>query len=157
MNGYRKERSFKMTLRGSPEQVFPLLCPTREYDWIETWKCEMIYSDSGFAEPGCIFKTSFPTDGPEDTWVVSRYEAPVLIEFVRVNPLRVIRYTIKLRRADNAATEADWAQVITGIGEAGNQFVRDMDDEGFNTRMAMVEKMLEHYLMTGAMLKISNH
>ena len=44
-----------MTLSGSPEQVFPLLCPTREYDWIETWQCELIYSDSGFAEPGCIF------------------------------------------------------------------------------------------------------
>jgi len=145
-----------MALRGSPEQLFPLLCPTREYDWIETWQCEMVYSDSGFAELGCIFKTSFPTDGPEDTWVVSRYEKPVLIEFVRVNPLRVICYTITLRRADNGGTEADWVQVITGIGEAGNQFVRDMDDEGFNTRMAMVEKMLEHYLMTGAMLRIGN-
>jgi hypothetical protein len=154
MTGYRKKRSFKMTLYGSPEQVFPLLCPTREYDWIETWQCELIYSDSGFAEPGCIFTTSFPADGPKDTWVVSRYEKPVLIEFVRVNPLRVICYTITLSRAENGATEADWAQVITGIREEGQQFVRDLDDEGFTIRMVMVEKMLEHYLVTGAMLKM---
>jgi hypothetical protein len=80
----------------------------------------------------------------------------MLIEFVRVNPLRVMRYTITLRRADNGGTEADWAQVITGIREEGNQFVRDLDDEGFHARMAMVAKMLEHYLMTGAMLKVSS-
>jgi hypothetical protein len=155
MTGYRKTRSFKMTLSGSPEQVFPLLCPIREYDWIETWQCELIYSDSGFAEPGCIFTTSFPTDGPEDTWVVSRYEKPVVIEFVRVNPLRVIRYTITLSRSENGRTEADWAQVITGIREEGKQFVRDLDDEGFHAHMAMVEKMLEYYLMTGTMLTTS--
>jgi hypothetical protein len=153
MNGCRRKRSFKMTLSASPEQVFPLLCPTREYDWIESWQCEMIYSDSGFAELGCIFKTSFAADGPEDTWVVSRHEEPVLIEFVRVNPLRVIRYTITLSRAGNGGTEAEWAQVITGIGEEGRQFVRGLEDEGFSARMAMVEKMLEHYLMTGAMLR----
>ena len=156
MTGYRRQRSFKMTLAAAPEQVFPLLCPTREYDWIETWQCELIYSDSGFAEPGCIFKTSFSADGPEDTWVVSRYEKPVLIEFVRVNPLRVIRYTIALTRAENGGIEADWAQVITGIGEGGQQFVRDLDDEDFHARMAMVEKMLDHYLKTGAMLRISS-
>jgi hypothetical protein len=155
MTGYQIKRSFKMTSRASPEQVFPLLCPIREYDWIESWQCEMIYSDSGFAEPGCIFKTSFSADGPEDTWVVSRYEKPVVIEFVRVNPLRVIRYTITLSRAENGGTEADWAQVITGIGEEGKQFVRNLDDEGFHAHMAMVEKMLDHYLMTGAMLRTS--
>jgi len=156
MTGYRRERRFKMTLAAAPEQVFPLLCPTREYDWIETWRCEMIYSDSGLAEPGCIFTTSFSADGPEDTWVVSRYEKPVVIEFVRVNPLRVIRYTITLRRADNGATEADWAQVITGIREEGQQFVRDLDDEGFHAHMAMVEKMLDHYLTTGERLRRSS-
>jgi len=156
MTGYRRQRRFKMTLAAAPEQVFPLLCPTREYDWIETWRCEMIYSDSGFAEPGCIFTTSFSTDGPEDTWVVSRYEKPVVIEFVRVNLLRVIRYTITLSRADNGATEADWAQVITGIREEGQQFVRDLDDEGFHAHMAMVEKMLDHYLTTGERLRISS-
>jgi hypothetical protein len=79
----------------------------------------------------------------------------VVIEFVRVNPLRVIRYTITLSRTMNGGTQADWAQVITGIGEEGKQFVRNLDDEGFHAHMARVEKMLEHYLMTGAMLTTS--
>src|SRR5512137_994788 len=108
MNGARITRSFKMLVAAAPSRVFPLLCPTREYDWIDTWKCRMVYSESGHAEPDCIFKTDFPTDGPEDTWVVSRYEPPLLIEFVRVNTLRAIRYTISLRETAGGQTEAVW-------------------------------------------------
>jgi hypothetical protein len=27
-----------------PADVFPLLCPVREYEWIEPWSCDMIFS-----------------------------------------------------------------------------------------------------------------
>ncbi len=39
MNGARTIKSFKMQLTAAPDKVFPLLCPTREYDWIDSWKC----------------------------------------------------------------------------------------------------------------------
>jgi len=155
MNGARTIRSFKMQLAAAPDKVFPLLCPTREYDWIESWKCRMIYSDSGYAEPDCIFKTDFPADGPEDTWVVSRYEPPRLIEFVRVNPLRAMRYTISLHATAGGKTEADWRQIITGLNAEGCSLVQGLDEAAFRKRMAEVEKMLNHYLETGQMLKLS--
>jgi hypothetical protein len=141
-----------MKLTAAPERVFPLLCPTREYDWIDTWKCRMIYSDSGYAEQDCIFKTNFPADGPEDTWVVSRYETPLLIEFVRVNPLRAIRYTITLHETAAGETEAEWRQVVTGLNAEGNAFVQRLEEAAFIKRMGEVEKMLNHYLKTGQML-----
>ncbi len=153
MNRARLTRSFKMHLASAPEAVFPLLCPTREYDWIDTWKCRMVYSASGHAELDCIFNTDFPSDGPEDTWVVSRYEPSLLVEFVRVNPLRAIRYTICLREIAAGETEADWRQVVTGLNEAGDAFVRGLDEAGFSRRMAELEKMLNHYLATGRMLR----
>ncbi len=152
MNGARLTRSFTMHLASAPEEVFPLLCPTREYDWIETWKCRMVYSASGYAELDCIFKTDFPSDGPEDTWVVSRYEPPLLVEFVRVNPLRAIRYTICLRETAAGETEADWRQVITGLNEEGDGFVRSLDAAAFSRRMEGLEKLLNHYLANGRML-----
>jgi len=140
-----------MHLTAAPARVFPLLCPTREYDWIDTWKCRMVYSQSGHAELDCIFKTDFPADGPEDTWVVSRYEPPLLIEFVRVNSLRAIRYTISLRETAAAATEADWHQVVTGLSDEGNAVVRGLDETAFIQRMEALEKLLNHYLATGQM------
>jgi hypothetical protein len=143
-----------MRLAAAPAKTFPLLCPTCEYDWIDTWNCRMVYSESGHAEPDCIFKTDFPADGPEDTWVVSRYEPPLLIEFVRVNPLRAIRYAISLRETAAGETEADWRQVITGLNEEGNSLVQGLDEAAFRKRMGELEKMLNHYLGTGRRLRL---
>ena len=153
MNALRRTRSATMRLRAAPEAVFPLLCPMREYDWIDGWRCTMVCSVSGRAELDCVFRTAFAADGPEDTWVVSRYEPPQRIEFVRVNPLRAMRYAIALRPLGPGETEAVWSQVVTGLGDEGEQFVRSLDDAAFAARMAVLERMLDHYLETGAMLK----
>ena len=59
MTGNRIDRQFQTRLTAPPERVFPLLCPIKEYDWIPQWRCEMIYSKSGVAELGCVFKTDF--------------------------------------------------------------------------------------------------
>lgn len=151
MNGHRRQRRTVMQLNADPESVFPLLCPVRETEWIDTWKCEMVYTDSGQAEADCVFKTAFPADGPEDVWVVSRYEPPRVIEFIRTNPLRVMRYTISLERAA-PGTRAVWTQLITGLSPEGDRWVAALDDAAFARRMGDLERMLNHYLATGRML-----
>ena len=110
-----------MNLDAGADDIFPLLCPVREYDWIQPWQCEMVYTDSGRAELDCVFKTNFPDDGPEDTWVVSRYEPPKHIEFVRINPIRSIRYSIDVIQQDDGSAQAIWKQVITGLNSEGDQ------------------------------------
>jgi len=156
MNHKRTIKKHTILLEGNPEIVFPLLCPVREYDWIEPWKCDMIYSDSGFAEQDCIFQTDFPQDGPKDTWVLCRYEEPKLVEFVRVNGIRAIRYTITLRQIGNGKTESEWQQVITGLNDEGDKSVSSFSDEEFKQRVQMLQQMLNHYLTTGQMLKFSD-
>jgi hypothetical protein len=116
----------------------------------------MIYSDSGFAEQDCIFQTDFPHDGPKDTWVLCRYEKPTLLEFVRVNEIRAIRYTISLRQTGEGKTESEWQQVITGLNEEGDRLVEGLSDEEFKHRMQMLQQMLNHYFSTGQMLKLSD-
>jgi hypothetical protein len=144
---------YRMRLGGSPAAIFPLLCPVRESEWIESWRCRMVYSDSGHAEQDCVFQTEFPQDGPRDTWVVSRYEPPSLIEFVRVNGRRAIRYTITLRSAASGTTEAEWRQVITGLDADGDAFVGGLSEDDFQRRMGALERMLNHFLATGQMLR----
>lgn len=53
----RASRNLVMHASVRPEKVLPLLCPIREYEWIEIWECEMIHSNSGYAELDCVFKT----------------------------------------------------------------------------------------------------
>ena len=154
MRRNRRVRSYTMNINGTSDQVFPLLCPVREFDWIQPWQCEMVYTDSGIAELDCVFKTSFPDDGPEDTWVVSRYEPPKCIEFVRINALRSIRYCIELVQQENGNTLAEWKQIITGLNSDGDNFVGGLRDEAYHGKMRALQNMINYYLETGNMLKV---
>ncbi len=141
-----------MTLPAPPERVFPLLGPVREYEWIPTWSCELVFSRSGIAELDCVFRTRFPADGPEDTWVVSRYQPPRSIEFVRVNAWRSMRYAIGLEDGRDGTTRATWTQILTVLHPDGNRLVDEQTDEAFAARMVALEKLLNHYLTTGTRL-----
>lgn len=80
--GNRVSHTYTMTVDAEGTAVFPLLCPVREYDWIDVWSCDVIYSESGIAELGCVFLTDLPGRGTE-TWVVTRFEPESVIEFCR--------------------------------------------------------------------------
>lgn len=139
-------------LNFTPENVFPLLCPTREYDWIETWQCELIWSESGFAELDCIFNTHFPGDEKE-TWVVDRFEPNELIEFIRTTESLVMRHSIRLSNNGNGSTTLFWQQIITALNENGNKYVENCPNEEFGQKVKALENMLGHFLETGEMLK----
>ena len=69
-----------------PDRVFPLLCPVREAEWVPGWKHQMIYSESGVAEDGCVFMTPNES-GPETVWQVTCYDpSNFRIAFAWVRP-----------------------------------------------------------------------
>jgi len=145
--------SAQQQLNFTPEKIFPQLCPTQEYNWIEFWKCELIYSESGFAELDCIFATHFPDDEKE-IWVVDRYEPNELIEFVRTTESRTIRHSIRLSNNNDGSTTLFWLQIITALNENGNKYVENCSNEEFRQQVKALEKMLDHFLETGEMMKI---
>ncbi len=140
-------------VRAEPEAIFPLLCPVREFDWIPVWDCEIVYTESGVAEEGCVFQTD-AGDGGTDTWVISRYEPPERISFVRVNRLRTIRYDIYLRPGGDGSTTLSWEQEITALNDRGDRHVAAQRQEDFAALIGKVERMLEHYLQTGEALQM---
>ncbi len=146
-------REYTQHLQAEPSQVFPLLCPVREYEWIEHWTCKMIYSDSGVAEENCIFTTNFPDDGGEDVWVVSHYEPSREIQFVIVNDRKVVRYSITLTDNGDGTTTAVWKQRITALNDLGNQALEHLTEKAYAHQMKTLETMLNHFLTTGEMLK----
>lgn len=152
-NASRQAFTAEMSLAGPPERVFPLLCPVREYDWIESWSCVMVFSESGVAELGCIFVTSDHHDPGDEVWTVSRYEPNRAIEFVRVLPGRwVTKLDIALTPRQDGTTSARWTITQTALTEAG---AAGMD--AARERMVAVPPRLElelnHYLTTGEMLR----
>lgn len=140
--------STMMRLEHKAVDIWPLLCPVREYDWIDVWKCEMLHSVSGVNELGCVFRTNFPADG-EEVWVTSRFEPAERLEFVLVSKPCAVRYAITLL-PDNGGTRLVWTQHITPLN--GREIVAAAAEETFQTEMASLEAMLRHYLDTGQML-----
>lgn len=154
MHGFEGKQvtvSAEMQLNFAAEQIWPQLCPVREYDWIEVWQCELLHSHSGYNEFGCVFKTDFPTEGGEEVWLTTRFEPHERIEFVRSNGVRVIHFIIQLT-PEGIGTKMVWTHHVTALNEEGNAYV-DGKPQTFAAQMSILETMLNHYLATGTMLR----
>ncbi len=150
--GRRLALSHVQHLDAPPGEVFPLLCPTREYDWIDGWSCRLIHSVSGFAEANCVFVTNLD-HAAEEVWIVSRFEPPRAIEFVKMAAGRyLVKYDIMLSPADDGASHAIWTQTFTGLSDDGNRSIEQFDAAAFHDRFAKVEQQLNPYLATGRKL-----
>lgn len=150
----RKKRSISRHshfLAAPAEAVFPLLCPVREYEWIEWWRGKLLYSDSGLAELDCVFQSeAIPAVGPE-TWTCSRYEPPRRVDYVRLGRHTVIRLELTLEPA-GAGTRITALLVITAVTEAGDGTVAGMGPDFCALHFGPGFLMLDHYLRTGTML-----
>ena len=154
----RVKREFREKISATPSEIFPLLCPVREYDWLDGWSCEMIYSDSGVVENNCIFTSSFPA-GDKQTWITTSHDAENYSkEFLVINPdSRVMRFGVSLRDCGNSTTEAHWTMLITALNEQGNTLVEGYTEEVHNNVMGMLAQSLKHYCETGSKLKLHGH
>ncbi len=151
----RVVREIARDLNATRERVFPLLCPVREYEWIEPWRCDLVYAASGVAEAGCVFRTDFPGDCGPEVWVVCRYEPPVRIEFVRVGPHRTVKMEIVLEELPGGRTRSLWRHELTGLDPEGNAWVAQYGNETHAREMGMCLDMLAHFLDTGRMLPLA--
>jgi hypothetical protein len=141
-------------------KVFPLLCPVKEYDWIDGWDCRLVFTGSGTNEEGCIFTEGIM--GPvlagspvSSTWITNRYdEENHHIQFVIfVHGMAVIRYDVALMDRDNGLTRVEMKFEITAM----NDKIGRLSDEEIRARLMSVvtflTQALKHYCETGEMLK----
>jgi len=150
IKGERTVFTGKQSYSFPPKDVFPMLCPVREYEYIPGWECNIVYLDSGLAEQGGVFTThSHGEGGQRDVWVISRYDANRAIEFVRVNGMRSMVYRIELQGTQTGGTVVTWEQVVTGLTEEGNYHVQTLKQSDFTTMLSRMQELLQHYLATG--------
>lgn len=149
----RITRRYRQQIYGAPDRVFELLCPVREADWLHGWEYRMIYSQSGFAEEGCVFTSR--SEGEEETlWLISkRDEANRKIEFVRFTPgSRVAKLAICVEEGEMQGSLVDISYMFTALTEQGNDFIDEFTQEKFETAMKFWEDSMNHYLKTGKQL-----
>jgi len=158
---FRVAHEFIQTNLASPEKVFPLLCPVREADWIPGWQYDLIYSDSGVAELGCVFTTPNPATSvrsgehsgkaSETTWIVTDYDpAAFRIAYVWINPGMVItELRIQLTQGEEDTTRSHIRFRYTGLSADGNRQLTEYDRTWFDNKMRNWESAINHYLRVG--------
>lgn len=138
---------------GAPaDRLFPLLCPVREYEWLEGWSCRLVHTASGLVEPGCVFVTERPGDGIT-TWVTTVHD-PVAcrVAFVRVTEgRRAVRMALHVEPLDAERCRLRVAYDVTGIDDAGREEARRAAETGepYARAAAGIAMAAERYLVTG--------
>ncbi len=154
---HRVTRTWTRQIGASPDAVFPLLCPVREYDWIPTWECELLHSDSGVIEEGCVFRTDRADRGPE-VWVVAEHDPEARrIGFVvnRGHDL-LLTHQVSCQEADGGSV-VSWVSTLTGLTDAGNRQVEAATEEAYEQQLDVLGQLLDHYCRTGEMLGAHGH
>ena len=152
--GLKKTLTYTQINNGSIKDVFPLLCPVREKDWLDGWDYEIVYSSSELIEKDCVFTT--PHHGEFSTvWQVTQYDkTDYKIEFLRVTPFEnVVKINIQLAPLGTDKTEAVIDYQYTALNEEQNRFIETGLEKSFNESMQWWEKAINHYLLTGEMLR----
>ena len=143
----RFERVGSFVVRAAKNDVFPLLCPVLEYEWLPGWSCTMMYSDSGVAEKNAVFMTR-EVLRRKVMWTVITYEPDSLIEYLLVmGSDGVVRLGISLEETEHRATRVVWRMLFTATGRFARHILpRSYSEEKFQAMLGRRQKELNDYL-----------
>jgi len=150
-------RRYTQRIEARPETVFPLVCPVREAEWLEGWRdaLEMVHSESGLAEEGCVFRTRVP-GRPETVWMITRHDlAAKVVEFFRVTTgLVATRLRVAVEGGADDSSSVEITYTHTPLSEEGRAFVdRTYAPDVFRRDMAFWENSMNHWLRSGQLLQ----
>lgn len=146
-------RSYQQILEGSKVEIFPLLCPVREKEWLKDWEYNMIYSESGYAEKGCIFETS--NIYGKYNWIITKHAIETFeIQFVKTMKEKlVVIIDINLEESDKDTTICNIQYTFIALNDDVLDYMhKENSVENFNTHMKKWEDSLNYYLKYGEML-----
>jgi len=148
----RKIQEFSGIFKTTPENIFPLLCPAREADWIPGWDSELIYTKTGYAEDKCVFRTNKSNSAGEGLWTFTGFKLNEYIEFVRFQQDILLHCKISLTQNKDGTTTANWKTISTSLSEKGNKEIDRMTDK---IKQSPIVHLMDYFLKNGKM--ISKH
>jgi hypothetical protein len=131
MSAFRAEhcqRAHAFVVALPAAEALRLFEPEGERRWAEGWDPEYLHPADGRAARGMVFTTAH---GNEDTiWMLVRHDpAAGLVEYVRATPgSRIGRVLVQCSALDAGRTRVNVVYEMTGLTEAGNARVRELDE-----------------------------
>lgn len=142
-------RTFRQHIRAVPQDVFPLLCPDREKEWLPGWDARMLYSASGVAEPQAVF-TTLGSDGSPVIWAIVEHRPPRRSRFVRWHPDEmVVELEIDVSSDATGLALVDVRYTYTAISDAGAQRIAQMTEAQWQEQMQRWESAMNAWFEHG--------
>jgi len=135
------------------EVIFKLACPIREDDWLPGWRelRKLVYSETGFAELGCVFTTkNMPHLMGPATWVNNIYKPFTEIQYSSVNDKIVYQIQWDLKPLSNVCVVVitrTWTALTAEAEEFLGRLETSMDEKPPDLFV-----LIDHYLTTGKMM-----
>jgi hypothetical protein len=138
------DRRTRTDAAGVARQGVPA-CVPGEYEWIENWKCEILYSESGYAEKNCVFVNS----ATGETWILTRLEPEnYVFEAAIFATHAVVKVELSLVPTAGGTCTARGTFTATATTRVGNRFIGDSARDRLRHRLRKLFQQLEHYLLT---------
>jgi hypothetical protein len=136
------------------EEVFKLACPVKEDDWLPGWRAkrEIIYSESGLAEPGCVFRTKYLPHlmGPA-TAVVNVYLPFEKLQYSVINDKIVYQIQWDFRPVKGGC-EVLLTRTWTALTPDAEEFLEELATSK-EKKAPDLFSLMKYYLITGRMKK----
>jgi hypothetical protein len=126
--GERAVRSHSFSLPLPLGAAFRLFEPEGERAWAQGWDPQYVHPADGAAQRGMVFTT---THGNESTvWTMTRHDpAAGVVEYLRLTPgSRVAMVLVQCSEVGAEKTRVTVIYTFTGLSDAGNEYVRAMDE-----------------------------
>ena len=112
-------------------QAFRFFEPEGERAWAPGWNPVYVYPASGQPEKGMVFTTG---EGADHTlWIVLGHAPSAgTVEYARITPgarLAIVR--VQCAAVDEERARVTVSYEFTGLSEAGNEYVRSMNEDAF--------------------------
>ena len=148
----RVTRRYVQTIHAVPSVVHSLICPVKEAEWLDSWDYQLIFSQSGVAEHGCVFTSQ--SAGEKTIWLITKRDNDRCeTEFVRLTPgSRVAVVTVRIEDGGQQTSRVHISYTITALTAAGNAFIDSFSEKNFVKDMQFWEATMNHYLKTGKAL-----
>ncbi len=150
---YRQKRTQTVNVAAAADDVFALMCPVREYDWIPGWKTNLILSSSGVVEEGCVFTTpaggseTGGLNGGEAIWITPVHDPENRrLMMIKVTPGEgVTRLDIAIDETpDGSAATISYEH--TALSRDGRGAVDQLTEESYAKMMAGWKAAIEAFL-----------
>ncbi len=161
----RLNMAHDIVIRGDLDECFALACPVAELLWIDDWKFDLIYSESGKNETGCVFLepstglTMLSSPGVNNYWYTTRYDAGEhLFEAVWLTrDLTMARWEVRMSDQGRGETLINWSMSYTSLGPKGSRIIGEPAlEERMERVLRFLAASLKKYAETGEIYRLSH-